>query len=767
MADYKDPRPSPTASAADPCVIYDNAVSFNEVVNGAATVTTYTGKELLTLSQAIDKFGFGVAPFTFAVGGTLDSLNLLVSNSPTDGFLYKYVGAGSAPITVTDGTDPTISADWQAFAATTLQSLGGLASPSDLAQRHRIKTTVAEVATGVFNDGDRLELSDRANAKFKVQLGGAADGGGVISAGPGKTAILTEDKIYIEYFGAQQTPAVSSSSIQAAYNYLALKSKIVLNSFGGDFTFSGITSGKAVTINANGAIFRNAVDGAKMFDYQYSGVGDIDKRVFMSVNDARFVDTTTGTGTGFYSNLFFFVEVNRCFFEKFKNNNGLDIRETLWIEINNTNTDSSNINLTSVLNPHFNNAIRINGGELRNPTTRALSIINCDVLTIETTIEGDLSNTTSPDYPVYLENVNMIDLKVYMEFLRTCSSGIYCKNVRYGVIKRSLINTNNDNVPALTMENCGQLEINESKLASPFKTVGTLSSVTVNKCGIRGRMDIREGHDVKFKDCGPLDTAGAFAINPAYQPENYAGKGYPLKNWYTSSSFGERDPTVDISVSSTSTYIYDATQGYHDNNSLKVNCTGAQTLVFQNMGTTDAANQGAVISFMAKSTVKTNINAQGSIVSTLGTAFCTFTPEWKRFFIFTQLSAGGLGVGINVILTSTETCEYLIDDIQTAAYSTFDEARLIVANWRHVPTYGTKITEKVSDQIEQHKVWFQHGINMRVYALAPISPQSGDWFMANGTTWNPLASSGGAYPVRWTGSAWRGFHETDNGTNLI
>jgi len=130
MADYKDPRPSPTASAADPCVIYDNAVSFNEVVNGETTVTTYTGKELLTISQALDKFGFGVAPFTFAIGGTLDSLNLLVSNSPTDGFLYKYVGAGSAPIIVTAGTDPTISADWQAFAATGHPSLTGR-NPAD------------------------------------------------------------------------------------------------------------------------------------------------------------------------------------------------------------------------------------------------------------------------------------------------------------------------------------------------------------------------------------------------------------------------------------------------------------------------------------------------------------------------------------------------------------------------------------------------------------------------------------------------------------
>jgi hypothetical protein len=118
MSDYKDPRPSPTASASDPCVIYDNAVSFNEVVNGDAIVTTYTGKQIISLSQAIDKFGFGVAPFTFAVGGTLGSFNFLVSNSPVDNFFYKYVGTGAAPLVIAPSFDPSASADWDEFIAT-------------------------------------------------------------------------------------------------------------------------------------------------------------------------------------------------------------------------------------------------------------------------------------------------------------------------------------------------------------------------------------------------------------------------------------------------------------------------------------------------------------------------------------------------------------------------------------------------------------------------------------------------------------------------
>ncbi|MBP6517915.1 hypothetical protein [Shewanella sp.] len=123
MTDYNNPRPLPTASASDPCTIVDNAISFDKVINGDSTVTTYQGKELLSLSQAIDKLGFGVAPFTFMTGGILQSKNLLVSNDPVDGFLYKYVGSGSIPLTVTAGTNPTVGSDWQPFTATDHNSL--------------------------------------------------------------------------------------------------------------------------------------------------------------------------------------------------------------------------------------------------------------------------------------------------------------------------------------------------------------------------------------------------------------------------------------------------------------------------------------------------------------------------------------------------------------------------------------------------------------------------------------------------------------------
>ena len=136
MSDYDNQRPTAGTPYSDPCAVKDMATTLGKVVDGSSTVTTYNGNQILSLAQAIDRFGFGVADFTFTDGGTLESLNLLVSNSPTDGYLYKYVGAGSAPIVVTAGTDPTIGGNWQAFAATSLQALSGLTDPSDLDKVH-------------------------------------------------------------------------------------------------------------------------------------------------------------------------------------------------------------------------------------------------------------------------------------------------------------------------------------------------------------------------------------------------------------------------------------------------------------------------------------------------------------------------------------------------------------------------------------------------------------------------------------------------------
>lgn len=193
MTDYKSPRPSATTSAANPDALYDNAVTFEKLLNEYANQTTYKGKELISWLKALDLFGFGVAPFDFATGGTLENKNLLIRHS--DELLYRYVGAGAFPLIVSPATNPVGNPDWEAFTATSLQALSGLTEPSDLAQRHRTKTTTTEIATGVFKDGDRLEVVELGDDPFDVVTGGTPNGYDILDAGPGKTAVLKKPKL--------------------------------------------------------------------------------------------------------------------------------------------------------------------------------------------------------------------------------------------------------------------------------------------------------------------------------------------------------------------------------------------------------------------------------------------------------------------------------------------------------------------------------------------------------------------------------------------
>jgi lysophospholipase L1-like esterase len=55
MSDYKDPRPAASTSSADPCAVYDNAVTLNELLNSSDAVTTYKGKELKSIVSVLDE----------------------------------------------------------------------------------------------------------------------------------------------------------------------------------------------------------------------------------------------------------------------------------------------------------------------------------------------------------------------------------------------------------------------------------------------------------------------------------------------------------------------------------------------------------------------------------------------------------------------------------------------------------------------------------------------------------------------------------------
>jgi len=58
-------------------------------------------------------------------------------------------------------------------------------------------------------------------------------------------------------------------------------------------------------------------------------------------------------------------------------------------------------------------------------------------------------------------------------------------------------------------------------------------------------------------------------------------------------------------------------------------------------------------------------------------------------------------------------------------------------------------------------------IELKKLNIAPSKPRDGRIYYADGTNWDPLSLSGGnAYFVWYTGTAYRGLHETANGTNL-
>jgi len=159
---------------------------------------------------------------TLAVIYDVDDTNSIQKNNPfvTDDFgRYSFFAPnGKYTIEFGDGSD---SIDITLVDNITLQGLNGLTEPSDLAQRHRIKTTVAEIATGVFSVWDRLEVTDRDNAPFKMQSGGVVDGFSTISGGTGKTAVVDSLSGNSVYFGVSpsSTSVQNKDAIQAAITF--------------------------------------------------------------------------------------------------------------------------------------------------------------------------------------------------------------------------------------------------------------------------------------------------------------------------------------------------------------------------------------------------------------------------------------------------------------------------------------------------------------------------------------------------------------------
>ena len=126
-----------------------------------------------------------------------------ISDFAIDDYGVQWIYTGTLPFTAIAGTIPS-PPSYQSVKVSSLQQLANLTEPSDLAQRHRIKTTVAEISTGVFKDEDLLEVSDRYNAPFTVKSTGVINGHNIIDAGSGKVATLEVNGVAnVMHFGAK------------------------------------------------------------------------------------------------------------------------------------------------------------------------------------------------------------------------------------------------------------------------------------------------------------------------------------------------------------------------------------------------------------------------------------------------------------------------------------------------------------------------------------------------------------------------------------
>lgn len=163
-------------------------------------IKTVSVKE--TLDKLTDK-----VPVNGGVWASGQEFNFYNEYMIYDGEAYSPLPATVLPYTV--GATPDLGFVYQ-IKLNSLQALSGLTEPSDLDQVHRRVTTVAAVEAGNFTAGAKLELSDRAGAKFNVVDGGTPNGYDAIDAGNGNTAVLqTYAGLNILYIGASASSDLS------------------------------------------------------------------------------------------------------------------------------------------------------------------------------------------------------------------------------------------------------------------------------------------------------------------------------------------------------------------------------------------------------------------------------------------------------------------------------------------------------------------------------------------------------------------------------
>lgn len=170
--------------------------------------TNYKTSTPVTIKQNVS--GTPLASIYLDEDGTTPLSNPM--NTDTRGVAAFYIEAGEYIAEYQD--DLQLVTSKFSVSTSVLQNLGGLTERSDLAQRNRFETTVAEIVTGVFSVGDKLTVTDRDNAKFNIVSGGTANGIDILDAGSGKTANLVVSKtLFAGKLGADETGANDDTAI--------------------------------------------------------------------------------------------------------------------------------------------------------------------------------------------------------------------------------------------------------------------------------------------------------------------------------------------------------------------------------------------------------------------------------------------------------------------------------------------------------------------------------------------------------------------------
>jgi hypothetical protein len=133
------------------------------------------------------------------------------------------------------GEDKRVSKD-NLVAGVSHDKLNNLQSGRGHAGIHPRVTNVEEVSTGIFNDGDKVILSDRRNVRVNIVAAGGADGYGIINAGVGKVGIIQVDYwLDVVTFGADPTQTIDSlAALNAAKDY-GIANRKVLTASKNDF----------------------------------------------------------------------------------------------------------------------------------------------------------------------------------------------------------------------------------------------------------------------------------------------------------------------------------------------------------------------------------------------------------------------------------------------------------------------------------------------------------------------------------------------------